>query len=322
MSFLKRYLKSRAGGIALFLVCAGLLYASFLLFKLPVKAVRYPLVLCAGIGGVYLFADFLLARRKHRLMTNHAETLPEIRTPDDADYQRIIERLKAESASRETAADARYRDMTDYYTVWAHEIKTPLSSMKLALTDEDSALSRRLQSDLNRVEHYVEMVMTFLRLDEHSSDFLFRACSLDEIVKPSLRKFRLDFIGRKITLVYEPISETVVTDEKWLSFVLDQLIMNALKYTRAGSVRIYSPGPRELVVQDTGVGIAPEDLPRVFEKGYTGLNGRMDKSASGLGLYLCREICKKLNVEISAESKRGEGTAVRLFFRQSDGRKE
>lgn len=306
----------------MFFVCAGLMSASFLLFRLPMKAVWYPLALCAGLGGAYLLLDYCVCRRKHAYLSKNTEEMPEIRTPDDADYQRVIGLLKAENAARETAADARFRDMTDYYTVWAHEIKTPLSSMKLALAGEDSALSRQLQSDLNRVEHYVEMVMTFLRLDEKSSDFLFRAVSLDEIIRPSLRKYRADFIGRRIALVYEPVSETVVTDEKWLSFVLDQLIGNALKYTRAGSVRIYSPGPRALVVQDTGVGIAPEDLPRVFEKGYTGLNGRMDKSASGLGLYLCREICKKLNVEISAESKRGEGTAVRLFFRQSDGRKE
>ena len=135
-------------------------------------------------------------------------------------------------------------------------------------------------------------------------------------MRSAVKKFSTQFIRRRINLVYEPLGKKVVTDEKWLSFVVEQVLSNALKYTPSGTVGIYMEEPTTLCISDTGIGIAPEDLPRIFEKGYTGYNGRTDKKASGLGLYLCRRICNNLGHTISASSAAGEGTVIRICLAQ------
>ena len=162
-----------------------------------------------------------------------------------------------------------------------------------------------------RIPHWQESC-----LDADSSDYVFKEYALDGIVEQSISKFAGDFIARNIRLNYTPSGETVVTDEKWLSFVIEQVLSNALKYTREGEIRVFWQEPKTLCIADTGIGIDPADLPRVFEKGYTGFNGRSDKRASGIGLYLCRKICQNLGVKIHITSKPGEGTNVFLDLAQ------
>ena len=205
--------------------------------------------------------------------------------------------------------------MIEYYTVWAHQIKTPIASMRLQIQSEDTESARKLMGDLNRIESYVEMVLTFLRLDSDSTDYLIKEYDLDEIIRPSIRKFSREFILKKLKLEYEPVSFKTITDSKWLSFIIEQVISNAVKYTSEGFVRIYMSEPGILCIEDTGVGISEEDLPRIFENGYTGFNGREDKRASGIGLYLCKRIADNLGHKIYAESKVGEGTKILLDMR-------
>lgn len=157
--------------------------------------------------------------------------------------------------------------------------------------------------------------MVYLRLTG-GSDLVLREYELDAIVRRAVRRFAGEFIGRKLKLCYEPLNVSCVTDEKWLLFVIEQVLSNALKYTRAGSITIELEAPKTLVIRDTGIGVAPEDLPRIFEKGYTGYNGRGDQKASGLGLYLCRTICKRLGHTITASSAPDHGTAIRITLEQ------
>ena len=318
----------RKGIIALILFCA-VFCVSFILYHLPVKAVLYPAVMCAVFGLVFAGMDFSHKKNKHRQLSEIKKlpaamisSLPPAESIEDGDYQEIVRALQSEIAALGNATAARYQNLTEYYTAWVHQIKTPITSMHLTLQNEDSPLSRKLTSDLFQIEQYVEMVLAFMRLDSDSSDYVFRQRSLDTIIRQSIAKFASEFIDRKIRLEYEPIEKRVVTDEKWLSFVLEQLLSNALKYTRKGSVKIYLREPMTLCVEDTGIGIAPEDLPRVFEKGYTGYNGRTDKKASGLGLYLCKRICNNLEIGISVTSTLGEGTTVCLDLEQYDLKQE
>ena len=213
-------------------------------------------------------------------------------------------------------SERKYENMMDYYTVWAHQIKTPISSMKLAFQGEDSTLSRRLSVDLFRIEQYVGMVLVYLRLDSEYTDYVFKECNMDEVIKNSVKKFASEFIGRKLSLEYEPEDVTVVSDSKWLEFVIGQIISNSLKYTETGGIKIYFKEPKMLVIEDTGIGIAEEDLPRIFEKGYTGYNGRTGGNASGIGLYLCKRICENLRIGIHAESEVGRGTKMVLDLNQ------
>lgn len=323
MDLFGTYIRQRRKGIFLFVLFCAVFFLTFALYHLPIEAVLYPALLCMILGFVFLVVDFSQVKRKHRQLSEMSEwtaalisSMPAVKSVEDEDYQAIIKVLQSEVANLETLTATRYYDMMEYYTMWVHQIKTPIASMQLALQNEDTPLSRKLSSDLFRIEQYVEMVLAFLRLDSTSSDYVFKEQSLDVIIRQAVAKFAGEFIDRKIQLVYEPLNQMVITDEKWLSFVVEQVLSNALKYTRHGSIKIYMQRPKTLCIKDTGIGIAPEDLPRIFEKGYTGYNGRRDKKASGIGLYLCKRICEKLGVEIRVISQLDCGTTVFIDLEQ------
>ena len=317
------YLRARSRALLCGTLCVLIFAASFYLFGLPLWAVWYPAALCAALGAVFCVLDYLRVRKKCRLLTlpQNADaaqpaTLPPIGTPEEACYQALMQALRRQFAEERAAAQTRYSQMIDYYTVWAHQIKTPIAAMRLLLQDADTDEQRALLEQLQSVEQYVEMVLGYLRLESPSSDYVIRNYALDDIVRQAVRKYASQFIRRKLRLEYTPLNVSVITDEKWLLFVIEQVLSNALKYTRSGSVSITLEAPKTLCIRDTGIGIAPEDLPRVFEKGFTGCNGRTDKRATGIGLYLCRRILEKLGHTIAITSTVGAGTTVRIGLQQ------
>ena len=317
------YLSQIRKGILLYLTFGIIFAITFLLYHLPLEAVLYPAGLCVIVGVGYIIQGYMHIRRRHNeLQELHKVTATMInRFPtavgiEDADYQEIIHLLLEEKAHLETMMNNRYTDMIDYYTVWVHQIKTPIATMRLTLQNEDTEFSRKLMVELFRIEQYVEMVLAFLRLGSVTNDFLIKEYELDAMIRQAVKKYSGEFIERKIRLDYKPTAIVVVTDEKWFSFVLEQLLSNALKYTRQGCISIYLKESHILCIKDTGIGIAAEDLPRIFDKGYTGYNGRCDKKATGLGLYLCKTICRKLEHTITATSSLGQGTIVQIDLNQ------
>lgn len=304
------YLKSRLKVLILLIVVEGIFVSSYFLFDLPALTVLYPLILSSVAILIAGVIDFLIVYNKHvRLKRND---FPQASGPLEKDYLEIINKLKEEQEYARRKATLDYNDMVDYYTVWAHQIKTPIASMRLQIQSVDSDLARRLDGDLNRIEAYVEMVLTFLRLDSGSTDYVIRKIDLDAVIKPAIRKFARDFISKKLTMDFKTTEASVLSDEKWLAFVIEQVISNAVKYTNNGGIRIYMDEPGILCIEDTGIGISAADLPRIFENGYTGFNGREDKRASGIGLYLCKRICDNLGHSISAESEQGVGTKIKI----------
>lgn len=323
MKIFGAYIKQKSKILLIILLFCIIFAIVFYLYKLPVEAVIYPSLLCILFGTILIVLDFAKIKRRYKILEKLGnmpsamiDELPSVSNINDYGYQRIIRSLQKEISQLESDSNNRFNDMVDYYTVWAHQIKTPIASMRLTLQNEDTPLSRKLLSDLFRIEQYVEMIMAFLRLDSTSSDYVFKEHNIDTIIRQAVKKYANEFIDRKISLVYNPINYTVVTDDKWLSFVIEQILSNALKYTRKGSIKIYMNKNMMLCIEDTGIGIAPEDLPRIFEKGYTGYNGRNDKKASGLGLYLCKRICKNLDTGITVLSEIDKGTIVRIDLKQ------
>ena len=319
MAYIISYIKQHRLALLAFVLCAVLFAATFLFYRFPLKAVLYPTVLCLVLLAGFAAADIVRTRKKHAELerikcfdAKLADSFPEADGVVEADYQEIIRLMREQHDRAEQRTEQGLREMMDYYTVWVHQIKTPIASMRLALQNEDTAESRQLQSELGRIERYVEMVLTFLRLGADSTDYVIKEHELDDIVRGAVKKLAGDFINKKIKLEYTELDEKVLTDEKWLSFVVEQVLSNALKYTSEGTVSIYTESPKTLCIRDTGIGIAADDLPRIFENGYTGYNGRSDKKASGIGLYLCRRVCDKLGHGISAESRAGEGTVIRI----------
>ena len=241
--------------------------------------------------------------------------LPSPSDYEDELYQELVRTLSSERARLDAAADAERRDAADYYAMWAHQIKTPIAAMRLLLQQPE--LDRgSLEAELFRIEQYVGMVLGYLKLEGDSNDFVLRKRRLDDVVRGCVRKYARLFIIKKLPLNFEETRMTVLTDDKWLAFMIEQLLSNSLKYTSQGEIRIYADG-KALVVEDTGIGISAEDLPRLGERGFTGYNGREDKKSTGLGLYLCRRICAKLGHKLVIESTPDVGTRVKILFADS-----
>ena len=301
----------------LFCALSGVLI--FWLYGLPGEAIAYLLCLCCIGTSFWAVLSFVRFWRKHKILRKMeeaifvtAEDLPETTTLIEEDYQHLIQRLVRENRQRQAAADSMLEDLTSYYTLWVHQIKTPIAAMDLLLQAGPDRATE-MEIELQKIAQYVDMVLQYLRLDSTDKDLVLQRCQLDAVVRQTVRKYAKLFILKKIQLVFQETKWEVLSDEKWLCFLLEQLLSNALKYTpEGGKISIFLEGETNLVIADTGIGIAPEDLPRVFEKGFTGNNGRMDKKATGIGLYLCRRVTKLLGHTISIASEPGVGTQVLL----------
>lgn len=315
------YIKARLKGV-IFLILSCLTFVIvFSLYNLPVEPVAYASILCISIGFLFLIVDFFYFYKKHKLLQElkdniilNFDNLPEAKDLIEKDYYDLLTITYKQNLQTAYNADISRSDLVDYYTLWAHQIKTPISAMHLILQSEESDLSSELSMELFKVEQYVEFVLQYLRLESMSSDLVLKKQSLDKIVKQAVRKYSRMFIRKKIKLNFKELNCDILTDEKWLVFVIEQLLSNALKYTKDGTISIYMDkiSKMTLVIEDTGIGIRAEDLSRIFERGFTGYNGRWDKKSTGLGLYLCKQILNKLSHSITIESKVDKGTKVKI----------
>lgn len=319
--FLRAYLYQRRRVLLGFAAAVLIFGGAFLLYHLPLMAVGYPAMICVVLGGIVMMMDIRRCHQRHQVLERlkasvDVDTLPPSDLIEVRDYQQLVSLLQEERSQQEAELAARYQDMIRYYTLWAHQIKTPIASMKLQLQNMDDERSRRLSSEVRHIEQYVDMVLAFLRLGSDSTDYVFREVELDRLVRACVKRFSGDFIQKKLRVEVTPTNQKIVTDEKWLSFVIEQLLSNAIKYTPKGSVSVYMEEPSTLCIRDTGIGIAKEDLPRLCQRGFTGLNGRAEEKASGLGLHLCREVCAALGYALSIESEMDKGTCVKICLRK------
>lgn len=304
----------------------------FYLYDIPFDAIIYGCELSFVWCAVCLFIDFYKYYKRHKLLHinreqffDDAEQLPEHMDIIEYDYQELAKKLyqaKQELISKNRIAK---KELLDYYGMWVHQIKTPIAALDILLQNTERMLYRLdekemmqeaisvsdMKMELFKIEQYVEMALNYLRVEDISSDLVFKKQELDDMVRQVIRKYAKIFISKKIKMDFKPTKVSIVTDEKWFIFVLEQLISNALKYTKKGQISIYMK-EKSLVIEDTGIGIPAEDLPRVFEKGFTGYNGRENKKSTGIGLYLCKNIMDKLQWNITADSEVGRGTKIYL----------
>lgn len=304
-----------------FLLFIGIFAGIFFLYDLNVEAVCYAGGLCAITALIVLSVHFYFFYKKHKqlqyIQTQVTLLLSELPSPSnlmEQDYQTMLNIYENTRNEEVTKWNSERRESVDFYTAWVHQIKAPIGTMRLLLQSEDTKEHQELLSELFRIEQYTEMVLGYFRLESSSSDFVFQTYKLDDIIRAVIRKFAPQFVRKRIRLVYEGTETVVLTDEKWLTFILEQLLSNAVKYTEHGCITISVDENQVLSIEDTGIGIAPEDLPRIFEKGFTGYNGRMDKKATGLGLYLCKRAVEQLSHKIQVKSEIGKGSIFSLFL--------
>lgn len=235
--------------------------------------------------------------------------------------ERYVDLIHAQEKSRvdtENISARSSKDMEQYYNIWVHQIKTPISGMNVLLQSmEPTEEVGELQNQLFSVEQYVDMALQYQKIKSTTNDFSFAEIPLNKVIRENIRKYARLFIAKKLAVRYEETALRVLTDEKWISFVLGQIITNAVKYSDKGSITISAYEDvcnTYLSVKDEGIGISPEDLPRVFERGYTGYNGRADKKSTGIGLFLCKSVTRMLGHKIQISSEPGKGTEVTIIF--------
>lgn len=324
MRKISAYLKFHKKAILLFLTCTGLFALVFFLSNIPVGTVLYAGVLCLLATIAVSSYDFYHFQKHHAALQKLKEAidaqidyLPEPRNVIDEDYTEILKELHRQKRECESAAYIEKKELTDYFTLWAHQVKTPISAMDLILQNKGAWAGeddKELAAELLSVEQYVDTAMSYIRVRDISSDLVFDEIDLDSLVRRAVKKYASLLIRKRISVEFRESGTRVITDGKWLYIVLGQILSNSIKYTpQGGTISIWMQ-ENCLNISDTGIGIQAQDLPRLFEKGFTGENGRQFSKSTGQGLYLCKMIMDKLSHEIRVTSKEGEGTTVTLDF--------
>lgn len=323
---LLRYLRDRRYSVLSVLIVV--VFIGFFLFLSDLSAALALYGLALALLPVFslFFVDFWRYRRRYRnlyqlktataLPASHGETLHEELLRD------FLLQMDHTLHQKDAQIHLREQESLTYYTLWVHQIKTPIAAMRLILQQETTPHTAALRQELFKIERYADMVLGYLRIDSLQSDLSLHRQRAYLLVKAAVKTYMPVFLYQKLTLSLEPFPNEIVTDQKWLVFVLEQLLSNALKYTPKGSIEIHMDSRDVLRIKDTGIGIAEEDLPRIFERGFTGQNGRLSSQSSGLGLFLCKRILDKLGHSIEIQSSLGKGTTVLLHLHQETFMKE
>ena len=280
---------------------------------------------------IYMFLEFIKYRRYLNNLINTVENLdrkyllPEVIEEPRFQEARIINDVLKQCNKSMHEKVKHYKDeqieYREYIETWVHEIKTPIASAKLILENDNSNLSERINYEMKRVEGFIEQVLYYARSSDVSKDYIIKEFSLSSVVMKSVKSNSRDFINKNIKLDIRGIEGNIFSDEKWVEFIINQIIINAVKFSipNEGKVSIYSKVNENniiLTIEDNGVGINEKDIDRVFEKGFTGENGRKFGKSTGIGLYLCKKLCDKLGIGISLNSKENIGTKVNIVFPQ------
>lgn len=321
------YLNSRKYLLFFILLHCTINTTVLFLYEYNTEPVLYSLTIFLVLFIFWGIWDYRLQLKKHKLLTSYdtitGKSIQELVAEKNIlpkDYQNIIVRLEQEKIASNNNHLQKEQELSDFYTMWVHQIKTPIAALRLLLqTSPDNTFG--MKNELFKIEQYVDIILGYIRMDDMNHDLVLRHYSLESMVKQAVKKYSSLFIQSKLSLKMEDLSVDVLTDEKWLVFVVEQLLSNAIKYTPEGSIHIHATSSlkdsivkNELIIEDTGIGISSDDLPRIFERAFTGYNGRMDKKSSGLGLYLCKTILNRLGHNISITSVPSKGTCVTITF--------
>ena len=304
-------------------------------FKVSAGNIFYINLVAFSFFMIYLAGSYLYYRNYYRSLTDIVENkrdeiisrLPKPKTHEQILFQKVLLSLYNEQISKMEGLYEQKKDYEEFITSWVHEVKTPISVCRLLiesnLNSQNSEVLGSMGEEIDKIEHYIEQALYYSKIDDFSKDYIINEIELDRLVKEAVKKQARTFINKKISVEIDNTDLTVATDKLWLSFIIDQILSNALKYTYTGGrIKIYGLSDekaQKLVIEDNGIGIRSEDIGRVFDKGFTGYNGRENYKSTGMGLYLSKKLARKLGHDIAIESKYGEHTkAIIIFPRLSD----
>ncbi|MCY7013812.1 sensor histidine kinase [Streptococcus sanguinis] len=310
--FLKSYLYSRRFFLALLILLLGFILLFAFVFDTYRSLLEYVALLLAFLSFLFIGADAWTAFKSYHSQKLQASA--QAQTPLEKLLQERVEELEYEQKNQLLVEQEKYNDLLDYYTLWVHQVKTPIAASSLLIGDlKDKEAKSQLEQELFKIESYVHLVLQYLRLESFHDDLVLKQENLADLVREVVKKYALFFIQQGLSLNLHDLDHTIVTDKKWFLVILEQVLSNSLKYTKEGSIEIYFHEDR-LYIKDTGLGIQNADLLRVFERGFSGYNGRLTQQSSGLGLYLSKKIADQLGHKIAIDSQVGQGTTVSIAF--------
>ena len=310
--FLKHHLYSRRFILSLLLVIFSVMGMFAFIFEDGRSLLEYQLLLAFLLASFFLGMDLASAYKEYRNQLFYASGRPQ--TALEALLFEKLALLEMDKKNRAIEEREKLNDLMDYYTLWAHQIKTPIAASSLLVGEiEDKKVKNQLEQELFKIESYVNIVLQYLRLESFHEDLVLKKENVEDLVKEIVKKYAIFFIQKGLSLNLHDLDRTIITDKKWFVVILEQVLSNSLKYTSQGGIEIYFQEDT-LYIKDSGLGIQDADLLRVFERGFSGYNGRLTQQSSGLGLYLSKKIADELGHQISIASQVGQGTTVMISF--------
>lgn len=310
--FLKHHLYSRRFILLLLLIVFSIMGMFAFIFEDGRSLLEYQLLLAFLLASFFLGMDLASAYKEYRNQLFYASGRPQ--TALEALLFEKLALLEMDKKNRAIEEREKLNDLMDYYTLWAHQIKTPIAASSLLVGEiEDKKVKNQLEQELFKIESYVNIVLQYLRLESFHEDLVLKKENVEDLVKEIVKKYAIFFIQKGLSLNLHDLDRTIITDRKWFVVILEQVLSNSLKYTSQGGIEIYFQEDT-LYIKDSGLGIQDADLLRVFERGFSGYNGRLTQHSSGLGLYLSKKIADELGHQISIASQVGQGTTVMISF--------
>ena len=310
--FLKHHLYSRRFILLLLLIVFSIMGMFAFIFEDGRSLLEYQLLLAFLLASFFLGMDLVSAYKEYRNQLFYASGRPQ--TALEALLFEKLALLEMDKKNHAIEEREKLNDLMDYYTLWAHQIKTPIAASSLLVGEiEDKKVKNQLEQELFKIESYVNIVLQYLRLESFHEDLVLKKENLEDLVKEIVKKYAIFFIQKGLSLNLHDLDRTIITDRKWFVVILEQVLSNSLKYTSQGGIEIYFQEDT-LYIKDSGLGIQDADLLRVFERGFSGYNGRLTQQSSGLGLYLSKKIADELGHQISIASQVGQGTTVMISF--------
>ena len=325
---IKAFLKTTRPQFILYIMMVTLFSCIYFFNRLPLALLFYTIELTGFLFIFYLLEQlYHYAKRYNQLKElqnphlNIENSWPRNLDPADIFYHKKIRLLIEQLHESQQQFNEKNSEQLDYFTLWLHQIKTPIAAISLLIQSQsDQLLAKQLNQELLRLEDYTHMALNYLKLEESGSDMDFSEVELDRVIKQTIKKYAILFVYNRISLDYKETHKTILTDGKWLKLLLEQILSNSLNYSIEGKISIYlDPAqPDNLIIEDNGIGIRTQDLPRIFEKGYSGLNGRLYEKSTGLGLFLSQKIVKRLGHQLVIDSVMGKGTKVTIHLARKE----
>ncbi|MEJ7174557.1 sensor histidine kinase [Staphylococcus caprae] len=294
------FIKSIRNEISI-VVCIFILFALiFFLFTLPFSAFGLALGIVLLVISIHWWIKYLGFKKDERL-------------------KETIDNLENELTEVKNQQVEYRNDVESYFLTWVHQIKTPITASQLLLERNEENVVNRVRQEIVQIDNYTSLALSYLKLLNEESDMTISEVEMNELIRPLIMKYRIQFIEQHTRIHYEKCEDKVLTDAQWASIMIEQILNNALKYARGKDIWIeFDASEQSLIIKDNGVGISKADIPKIFDKGYSGYNGRLNEESSGIGLFIVKHISNHLNHEVDVDSKLNEGTTFKIHFPRED----